>query len=527
VIADLVAENAERTPDKTAVITASRTMSYSDLRDEGEHVAAGLAALGVRRGTHVGLLCTNRAEWLTVLLGANRLGATVAAFDTWSRAWDLEYLLANADVSVLVTLDEFRGRDYIADLRALVPELDRPRRDGWRSERFPRLRDVIVLGEDVPVAATPFAALLNEPLPSGAPGNDASAADVAFVLYTSGSTARAKGVPLVNFAAIENGFNIGERMRLTADDVVWVSVPLFWSYGSANALMATMTHGATIVLQEVFEPGEALDLIEEHRCTVAYTLPNITAKLIEHPTFTRERTASLRTGLTIGLEEDVRRAAEELGISGICNVYGSTETYGNCCVTPTDLPLETRMRSQGPPLPGMVVRVVDQETRAEATPGEAGEVLVGGYVSGRYLNNDELTRQSFSPDGFYRTGDLGYLDAEGLFHFVARTTEMIKTGGINVSPIEVERFLVAHPAVRGAAVVGRPDRELGQVVVAYIETAGGAEVTSDELADYCRGRLASYKVPREIVICAELPKTDTGKLDRRAVRAWLERAAEG
>lgn len=518
VIADLVDEVAERHPDRQAVLSLSDSLTYDQLSTLGARTAAGLAALGVVRHDRVGLLCTNRPEWLRVLLGANRLGAAVAAFDTWSRAWDLEHLLGNSSACVLVTLDSFGGHRYVEELRRLVPELDRHPPGVWRSSRFPALREVVVIGDDVPMGARPFEELDNGERTAGPPGSEAAAGDVAFVLYTSGSTARPKGVPLVNHAAIENGFNIGERMLLGGHDRVWLSAPLFWSYGSANALMATLTHEATLVLQAVFEPREALDLIETHGCTVAYTLPTMTTALTAHPSFSPARTASLRTGLTIGTSEDVRRAAEVLGIDEICNVYGSTETYGNCCVTSCDLPLEVRLQCQGPPLPGMRVRIVDSESGSDLPAGWSGDVLVAGYVAFGYVGSDELTRQAFTPDGYYRTGDVGYLDADGRFHFVARASEMIKIRGINVSPLEVESFLLTHPAVRAAAVVGRPHPEAGQIAVAYVELVETGTIDAEELPNYCRSGMAAYKAPAEVVIVEELPKTDTGKLDRRALR---------
>ena len=189
-----------------------------------------------------------------------------------------------------------------------------------------------------------------------APGDGASAADDALILYTSGSSARPKAVRLQHYAIIENGFNIGERMGLGPEDRVLLAPPLFWAYGACNALPATLSHGAALVLQERFEAGEWIGLVERHRCTAAYTLPSITGAVLRHPEFAPERVASLRTGLMIGSPEEVRIAAERLGAAEICNIYGSTETYGNCCVTPHDWRLDRRMKGQGPPLPGMRLR---------------------------------------------------------------------------------------------------------------------------------------------------------------------------
>lgn len=517
VVADLVAEVAAAHPDQLALIAAGQSLTYGDLREAGGHAAAGFASLGVGRRSRVGLLCSNRPEWVYVLVGATQLGAAVAAFDTWSRAWDLDHLLASSGSAILVTLDSYRGRSYVDELTKLIPELEYEPPGAWGSSRFPNLREVVVLGENVPRGARRFDELLgkkNHPAPrEGAP----PAGEPALIVYTSGSTARPKGVPLLNFAAIENGFNIGKRMGLSEADRVWIAVPLFWSYGSANALMATLAHGATAVLQETFEPGDALALIEHHRCTAAYTLPSMTAQLVSHPDFSRRRTASLRTGLTIGTPEDIRTVAEDLGIFGICNIYGSTETYGNCAVTPTEWPLEVRMACQGPPLPGMCIRIVDRSSGRELGPGETGEIFVGGYVTPGYVD-EALTKEAFTEDGFYRTGDIGYLDEEGRIHFVARESEMIKTGGINVSPLEVESFLARHPAVRAVGVVGRPDEQRGQLVTAFVELSPGMNLTGSDLRAYCKEGMASYKVPAEVIVQKELPKTATGKLDRRALR---------
>ena len=205
------------------------------------------------------------------------------------------------------------------------------------------------------------------PLVSIAPGDGASAADDALILYTSGSSARPKAVRLQHYAIIENGFNIGERMGLGPEDRVLLAPPLFWAYGACNALPATLSHGAALVLQERFAAGEWIGLVERHRCTAAYTLPSITGAVLRHPEFAPERVASLRTGLMIGSPEEVRIAAERLGAAEICNIYGSTETYGNCCVTPHDWRLDRRMEGQGPPLPGMRLRVVDPESRCRAS----------------------------------------------------------------------------------------------------------------------------------------------------------------
>lgn len=528
--ADLLVEMAERAPTAPVVLSSAGETSYEQLLDRASRVARRLAQLGVRRGDVVAVILSNRVEWLAATLGAHRLGATVAAFHTWVRPWDLEHMLSVSGAKVLITHDALKSQDYLALLDELVPELDRDGPGSWRSERFASLSAVTVVGEGGRRGTSSWAEWISdatEPLdPAPVPGRDASAADVAFVLYTSGSTARPKAVPMVHLACIENGFSIGERMALGPEDRVWLGAPLFWSYGSANAMTAAMTHGSALVLQPAFEPGEALELIARHRATAAYTLPNITASLVSHPSFDRAGVASLRTGLTIGLPHDVTRAARDLGIDGICNIYGSTETYGNCCVTPTDAPLERRLVSQGPPLPGVQLKICDPETGDELPVGQEGEIRVRGYVVDEYLGDPELTAGAFDADGYYRTGDLARLDADGWLVFAARATEMIKTGGINVSPLEVEEFLREHPDVDDAAVVGVPDPALDEVPVAFVVPVEGSGLTAQALTDHCREGIARFKVPARFELCDDLPKTETGKLDRRAMRRRGERVAD-
>jgi fatty-acyl-CoA synthase len=292
--------------------------------------------------------------------------------------------------------------------------------------------------------------------------------------------------------------------------------PLFWSYGSANAMSAVLTHGATLVLQPRFDPGEALDLIEQHHCTAIYTLPSITAALISHPGFRRERTASLRTGLTIGTDKDVVTAADVLGAREICNVYGQTETYGNCCVTPHDWPLERRATCQGPPLPGVAIRIVDETTGAWLPPGKPGLIEVKGHVMRGYVGaSGAQTAAVMTSDGYFRTGDMGELTEAGDLRFIGRTTEMIKKGGINVAPAEVEEVLMRHSAVAMAGVVGVPDAVQGERIAAFIVAKPGWTVSEAELAAHCRSNASRYKVPDFITIRDALPLTATGKLMRR------------
>lgn len=515
---DLIHEIGTRDPGALAVISCAGQMTYQDLARRAGQVAAGLRARGVRRGDRVGLLVDNRAEWLEIFFGAAALGAVVVPLSTWVKRAEMEFLLQDSKVRILFALETCAGQKFGDDIAALQADglaasLERVvlvgpgERPGW--ERYDAYHDASPLG----------------PLP---PGEGASARDTLVILYTSGSSNRPKAVPLDHFAMIENGFNIGERQGLRATDRVLLAPPLFWSYGGVNALPATFTHGACLVLQSRFEPAEALDLIEQHRCTALYTLPAMTSALVGHPAFRPERTASLRTGLTIGSPQDVVRAASELGAREICNIYGSTETYGNCCVTWAHWPLATRANCQGAPLPGVTLRIVDGDTRQLCPPGLQGEVEVHGYLTHGYANaSADQNAVAFTADGFFRTGDLGHLTEDGAFVFAGRSSEIIKRSGINVSPAEVEEILQQHPDVGLAGVVGLPDAEKGELIVAHVIAKPGTQPSPAALIEHCKAVSSRYKVPDRVEIVASLPLTATGKVMRRELKAIVARQDGG
>src|SRR5574341_2326156 len=365
---DLLDEMAARYPNREAIVCGDRRLTYARFQEQVRQLAKGLLCLGVRRGDKVAILMANRAEWLLVDFPVASLGATLVALSTWSTPRELEYVLRHADVTTLITVDRFLRSDYMAMLAEICPELPSARPGALRSARLPELRRIVCLGAEEYRGTYRFQDLCE----SGGAVADAELegvrrqvdpADIAYILYTSGTTATPKGVQLQHFGLIENMFNIGERQHLTEADRLWLAVSLFWGLGCENALFALMTHGGCIVLKEHFEPGEALALMEREACTVYYGTPNMTAALFEHPDRRRRNLRALRTGATIGPPQAIQMAID-LGVTKVCNVYGLTETYGNCSLTDAEDPVEVRLHTVGRPLPGMEIKIAEADRKS-------------------------------------------------------------------------------------------------------------------------------------------------------------------
>jgi fatty-acyl-CoA synthase len=452
-LGDLVDEMATATPGAEALVFRDERLDYAGLKARVDQFVRALLAVGIRRGDRVALLLTNRTEWIVAAFAAAKIGAVVAAVSTFSAPRELAWALEHSGAAALITLDAFRGRRFLDALRDLCPELDGSAPGALGSARLPSLHTFVAVEGRAPAAVFSLPQFLAQGASVDTAADTAALTaaqqavtpeDLCYILYTSGSTAAPKGVTLAHGPVIANGFDIGERQHLRATDRLWLAVPLFWSFGSANALPAIMTHGGCVVLQESFEAGEALALIERERCSVYYGMGNMARALLEHEDHPGRRLGAMRTGLTIGPPEDIAMTIEALGATLLCNVYGSTETYGNCAVTDADDPLAFRLHSQGPPLPGMTIRVVDLVTRQPLPEGEIGELAVAGYVTPGYYRAPELDAEAFDRDGYFLTGDLGTIEADGRIRFRGRLKEMIKTGGVNVAPLQVEQVLLQH-----------------------------------------------------------------------------------
>ncbi|MBY6261669.1 AMP-dependent synthetase [Azospirillum sp. 412522] len=504
-VGELIALHGER----EAVVGNGQRLTYAQLGAQVAAVARRLIRLGVGHGDKVGILMGNRPEWIVSALATTSIGGVAVAMNSWATHRELEHLIRHSDCRLLIAAPRFLKHDYGAMLDGMAP----------LAERLPLLQGVLGIGDDIPAGWMP---LLD------ADGSDAEAVDaeihragdavrpedLAFLLYTSGSTSTPKGVQLVHGSVIANPWQIGERQHVVAGDRLWLAVSLFWGLGCVNAMMNLLTHGGCIVLQDSFDPGAALRLIQDERCTLFYGTPNMAQALHNHPDRSRYDLSSLRGGATLGTPEQVMRVVE-LGATRICNIYGLTETYGNSHVTDAGDPLERRLTSCGRPLPGVVQRIVAPDG-ADLPPGRIGEVRVKGHVTAGYYKDEALTRQSIDEQGFFRTGDLGYVDEDGYLYFCGRLKEMVKTGGINVAPAEVEAVLMDHPGICVAYVVGVPDDSRDEILGALVVPHPGASLSVEQVLAHCWANLAAYKVPRLVRFVEEssVPLTVTGKVQK-------------
>jgi fatty-acyl-CoA synthase len=514
----LIEELAILQPRMPAISFQGRTITFVEFRLLVIDFAKALHADGVQPGDKVGILMGNRIEWLVANFAIQYVGATMVALNTWYTQHELAYVLDHADISVLVSADAFLRADYVEMIEATQAD----------EAACPLLRKVVMLGArqtstSVPwdrflaAGATVSASEIQSRLRSVRPD------DVAYLLYTSGSTARPKGVLLEHRHLIENMYQIGVRMRFTAEDAVYMPLSLFWGMGCMNMLLGPWTHGAHIVLQENFDSLEGLEMIQRYRCTVLGGTANIIHAIFEHPERHRYDLSSMCKGTPLGSPEATMKILRTVMPLGV-RCYGLTETHGFTNVNDAGDPIDKRASTEGRAMPGWEVRIVSLETGKEVPPGEDGEVRLRGRVTRGYYKNPEVTAKSFDEHGFFMTGDIGRLDAEGYLYFKGRYKDMLKTGGMNVAPIEVEEVLLKHPSILEAFVTGLPDPVREQAVAAVIVLKEGAKLEQKEVIQHCRAQLAAYKVPRHVRFASmdEIPQTASRKVHRMRLASLFD-----
>lgn len=524
---------ATRHGDRPLIVLGERRLSYAQAESKSAALARALLAAGVGKGTRVAILFPNGPDWVLAWLAAARIGALVVPCNTFHQARELGWALCHADVDTLLMVDHHLQADYLERLERFAPELA-GQAPPLRCPALPFLRRVWVWGEDsrswTRSGADAVAKLeAEEPHLDDAflreVERQVTPADPAVVVYSSGSTADPKGALHTHGALLRHARNLNARRDLVASDRIYAQMPFFWVGGLVFTLLCAMEAGASLVTEPRFEPGATLELLERERVTIAAGWPHFAKAMEEHPSFTSRDLSSLRSGNLYNLlpgHEPVDTGLRH-------NSLGMTETAGPHTYGRQDASLPESLRgSFGPAVPEMEHKIVDPETGRALGTGAVGEICVRGrtLMQGLYKRERE---EVFDADGFYHTGDAGSLNAEGILFFEGRLGDLIKTGGANVSPRDVELALLELPEVKDAHVVGLPHPDRGQEVAAAVVLEEGARADAGRVREALRKELAAYKVPRRFFFVAaeELPFTDTGKLDRRRLQSWLaERAAQ-
>ena len=524
-ICSLVDRAAERFGPKEALYFEAERWSFAQIKEDVDRCARGLIQLGVKPGEQVALWMPNRPEWIHMLFAVAKVGAVLVPINTRFRTADLEYVLRHSDSATLIIVDRSGPVDYLSMVRELCPELESGDPNDLGPEKFPDLKRVVVLGErrysgvlgweDV-LSAADEASPQELEMRQQAVDPD----EPFLIMYTSGTTGFPKGV-VQNHDIQRNVNDRANRMGMTPNDVILMYLPLFHMWGLYDGPLMSMMTGARIVLTTSFDPEEALKLIEHERATVLHGFDTHFHGLISHPACEGTDRSSLRTGiLAVGMtsSEGVARRAQSVLCPTITG-WGMTEVGVCAAMSFLDSSEDDRCLGSGFPLPGHEFKVIDPESGTGQPPGAMGELCVRSYaVMLGYYKKPEETARAVDPEGWLHTGDIATLRDDGFLRFMGRYKELLKVGGENVDPVEVEAFLLKHPGVSEVQIIGVPDVRLSEVACACVIRKDGHEVSTEEIMDYCRGKLASFKLPRYVLFMPEYPMTPSGKVQKFKLR---------
>jgi fatty-acyl-CoA synthase len=525
---------SERYAGRTAIVWEDQRISYAELRVRAQALARGLVGAGVVKGARVGLFMANRPEWIEAFYAAGMIGAVIVPINTFAASVERDHILRHGDVSVLLLGRSLLKRDYLEELLSDHPDLARAARAPIHCAALPQLRRMFCLGlETARGAVGTWSDLLAagedvEPELVSALCDEVHPSDEAVIIYTSGSTALPKGVLHVQRTAVLQGWRFAQFMRMGTERV-WTAQPFFWTAGIAMSLGATFASGSTLLVQPSFDAGAALELMERERATLAHAWGHQQKAMAEHPDARRRDLRSLtKLAPSSPLREITGIRSDSWGTEGS---YGLSEAFTLAAMIPADSPAELRQSTSGRPLPGVQMRIVDPETGTPLPPGEHGEIGFKGIVLMRGYYK-VLPEQWQDADGYFHSSDGGSLDADGYLHWTGRIDDLIKTGGANVSPLEIERALEALPALRAARAVGVPHPTLGQALVLCAVRAEGSAIAEAEVREWLRPRISAYKVPRRVLFFepGELELTGNQKIrvgplrDAALARLAAERA---
>lgn len=511
--------------DEDFLIYADRGLRFTfrAFNDRVNRLAKGFLAIGIRKGDHVGLWATNVPDWLTVFFATAKIGAVLVTVNTAYRLHELEYLIEQSDITTLCLIDGYRDSNYVSMVNELIPELKTAQRGKLSSARYPCLKNLVFIGPEKHrgMFNTQELLLLGSQVEDAELDrikNSLNCQEVVNMQYTSGTTGFPKGVMLTHHNILNNGFTIGENLKLTHADKLCLCVPLFHCFGLVLCMMSVITHGASVVAVEQFDPLLVLASVQQEKCTVLCGVPTMFIAELNHPMFKIFDMSSLRTGIMAGSPcptEVMRRVIDEMNMREITIVYGLTETSPGMTQSRTDDPLEDRVNTVGRAFPGVEVKVIDPETGEECPVGVNGEMCCRGYnIMKGYYKMPEATFQVIDKNGYLHSGDLGFKDEKGNFHITGRIKDMIIRGGENIYPREVEEYLRGIEAIKDVQVVGIPSAKYGEEVAAFIILKDGALLTEEEVLDFCRGRISRYKIPTHVFFVDDFPMTASGKVQK-------------
>jgi fatty-acyl-CoA synthase len=525
---------AERWHGNDALVVRPQNIrwSYGEMQQRVDRLAAGLLALGLEPGDRIGIWSPNNAEWALTQFATAKAGLILVNINPAYRLAELDYALNKVGCKALITADSFKTSDYVGMLRELAPEIERSAPGRLEAKRLPALTTLIRIGSDEKRGFFRFPDVLE----MGGERHRARLAELQQTLqfddpiniqFTSGTTGAPKGATLTHHNILNNGFFIGEAMKLTDKDRICIPVPLYHCFGMVLGNLACITHGATMVYpSEGFEPGATLEAVEAERCTALYGVPTMFIAELGHPEFKRFDLSSLRTGIMAGSPcpiEVMKRCISEMNMSEVTIAYGMTETSPVSTQTSCDDSVERRVGTVGRVHPHVEVKIVDAEGRV-VPPGTSGEFCTRGYsVMLGYWDDPEKTAEAIDRAGWMHTGDLATMDEDGYFNIVGRIKDMVIRGGENVYPREVEEFLFRHPKIEAVQVVGVPDQKYGEELCAWVKLKPGESAEAGEIQAFCKGQIAHYKIPRYIKFVDSFPMTVTGKVQKFVMREQMIR----
>ena len=516
-------------PNHAALVSRHQDVRYTyrELDRQSHRLGSALLRGGLVAGDRVGVWAHNCYEWLLMQIATAKAGIILVNINPAYRVTELEYALNKVGCKMLVTMTAYKTSDYIGIVRELAPEVQHSNPGQLHAARAPKLKHIVHLGNDAIAGMSTFRELLE----SGDPDDPAlhnagallKATDPINIQFTSGTTGFPKGATLTHRNILNNGFFIGEAMRLTDKDRLCIPVPLYHCFGMVLGNLACLTHGACIVYpSDGFDPLAVLETIQAERCTGLHGVPTMFIAEMTHPRFKEFDYSSLRTGIMAGSPcptEIMKRVVGEMHMHEVTIAYGMTETSPVSCQSSTQTPLDKRVSTVGTVQPHIEIKVIDPATGDILLTDQTGELCTRGYsVMHGYWGDMEKTQEAIDREGWMHTGDLATMDGEGYVNIVGRIKDMVIRGGENIYPREVEEFLYLHPAISDVQVVGVPDKKYGEELCAWIILKAGQSATDEDIRAFCKDKIAHYKVPRYVRFVETFPMTITGKIQKFVMR---------